>query len=174
MPILIRYKTDRGIGEIIKEIDAHQAKVEVMVMSIGKGTVDKMRSVIRQKKKRPGGTGNLEKNIDMEVIMGKDIIGWGVGNIDKLNKNASWWSFVNFGVSQKGMRIPGRGKRVPTGAFVPGKPRPDPGSFQEGTWKKGAGNFSFVAKRGILHPLNYISKTMHWLVIELDKLRAFF
>jgi hypothetical protein len=171
--INLTYKTDKSYQKIIHDAEVKDKKIIAEILKSGQETPDKMKSFIKDAKKRPqaGEPARLENAIDMELILeGKNIIGWGVGNIERLNREAPHWHFVNFGVSQNGMVIPGRGKIVPVGGFSPGEPRPNPESFQEGRWQVGGGNYVFQATQGIREPLNYIERTVNWVGTTIMKI----
>lgn len=164
----INYKAEKSFEKIIKDIEISEQRFMTGLMALGTKTAETMKKKVEESKKRPqaGDSPKLENAITVEPLEN----GWGVGNIDKLNREAPHWHFVNFGISQKGMIIPGRGKSVPKGQFAPGEGKPDPSQFQAGRWKTGDGNYSFQAKKGIVSPLDYIAKTVHWLDGEITKL----
>ncbi len=166
MSIRINYKTQPSFAEIIKNIDIKNKDVENSVMNLGLETKDKMHSIIKANKKRPqaGEPTKLENAIDVERIQeGKDIIGWGVGNISRLEKEAPGYLAINFGSSHM------VGKHLPIGGFAPGEAKPQEGSFRDGRWKKGEGSYSPIVTKPI-PPMNFIETTVHWLSIALNKI----
>jgi hypothetical protein len=164
--IRIISKLDKGFGEIIKEIQMQEHRVVSAVKDLGRDTANKMRIIIKQNKKRPqaGEPTSLENSIDVESIFGgKNIIGWGVGNIERMNREAPYWASFNWGSSHM------VGKKVPVGGFHPGFEQPMEGAGWHSRWKKGEGEYSFTVKRPI-QPTNYIEKTVHWLSGAIDKI----
>lgn len=149
-------------------------KLEKRVEQLAKGTEQKMKDIIKVSKQRSqaGQIPKLENSIKAEKIGGLKVFGWGIGNIKFLNKFAPYWKFVNSGVSLKGMRIPGRGKRVPPGAFAPGEQEPKQGTAQQGRWQSLGFGWSFKAKQGIRNPLHYIEKTKFWIQGQLVKFKS--
>ena len=164
----IAYKTSISFREIIKKIDIKSKKVESEIMKLGIDTAEKMKSTIKKNKVRPqaGEPTKLENSIDMEKIQeGNNIVGWGVGNIDKMDREAPGWKAVNFGSSHM------VGKHLPVGGFAPGEVKPSPDNFREGRWKKGGGNYSPIVTKPI-PPMNYVEKTIHWLSGAIDKITS--
>jgi hypothetical protein len=162
----ISYKTDVSFKDIIKNINVKSKQVEAEVMKLGIETKEKMHSIIKANKKRPqaGEPTKLENAIDVERIQeGINIIGWGVGNISRLEKEAPGYLAVNFGSSHM------VGKHLPVGGFAPGEAEPNEANFREGRWKKGGGNYSPIVTKPI-PPMNFISKTVFWLSGALDKI----
>lgn len=130
--------------------------VERQIKRIAKLTEDVIREKIRESVQRVGSTGNLANSFYAEKILD----GWGVGNINYLNKNAPYWRHVNFGSQAIGANWQ---HRVPTGGFSPGEPKPLAGASGS-RWQVGGANYSFIPTKPIA-PLNYIAKTLQELNI---------
>lgn len=171
MKLEVKQLTANGFTKEIKHITKMVKGLEDDVRNLGDETANEMKNIISQNKKRPGGQSKLENAIDSTYIYAGDQFGFFVGLLDKLYIAAPWFYFINFGVSYKGMKIPGRGKAVPLGKFAPGKGKPNAGSFGEGRWTPGKGKYSFRAKKGIT-PLHYIEKTAIWMDVNLNRLLA--
>lgn len=172
---MINFKFGKIISQDIeKELRKDKKKFEESVMQLGSDTAKTMKDKVKQSKKRSqaGEEPKLEKSITLDKFRGSNKFGWGVGNINLLDKKVPYWYFVNYGISQKGMIIPGRGKFVPPGAFSPGVGKPDPSVSPIGRWKTSEGDYSFQAKQGIRHPLRYIEKTIFWLQSSFNKIKS--
>lgn len=162
--IRITYKTNISFKDIIKKVDIKSKEVEHRIMALGIETAEKMKSTIKQNKVRPqaGAPTKLENSIDMERIMeGTNIIGWGVGDINRMDTEAPYWKAVNWGSAHM------VGKHLPGGGFVPGESKPASAHFREGRWQKGAGDYSPIITKPI-PPMNYIEKTVHWFLLSID------
>ena len=83
--------------KLIKDLSKEQ------VTTIALETVSTMRNFIRLSIERAGSTGNLEKSILAEPLLGD---GYGVGNVNYLNKQVPYWAWINYGVAGTGRRIP--------------------------------------------------------------------
>jgi len=132
------------------EINRIQNLSERQLKNIAKDTESAMRNNVESSITRANSSGNLEKSINAEKIVG----GWGVGNIDYMNNVAPYWRHVNYGSTAIGAD---HNHRVPQGAFSPGGSPSAGGSG--GRWTVGGGTFSFIPTKPIA-PLNYISKTL--------------
>jgi len=169
MRIKVTQLSKDGFRKEIKHIERIISNVKNEFKQLGNDTANEMRNTISNNKKRPGGESTLERAIDSQYIDIGEEFGFFVGLLDKLYQSAPYFFFINYGVSFKGMRIPGRGKQVPTGQFSPGNPKPNQGSFGQGRWQTGQGNYSFRAKKGIT-PMHYIEKTAIWLDTHLNRI----
>jgi len=165
-------KTTVHFGNMFKEIkesiNIHEKNVRLRLNKLGSETKKKMHEVIQSNKVRPqaGEPTKLEDNIDVEFYPAE--AGWGVGEIDKLNKNAKHWRAVNYGSSHM------VGKHLPPGIFDPGTASPDAGSFRAGRFKKGMNkdgkSYSPIVTKEI-SPMNYITKTINFVRREINKLK---
>lgn len=171
MRVEVKQFTKDGFKREIKHIERVIIGIKNEIKILGNDTANEMKNIITQNKKRPqaGQPAKLEDAIDSTYIDIGEEFGFFVGLLDKLNKLAEHWHFINYGISLKGMRIPGRGKRVPQGNFAPGKAQPNSANFGEGRWIVGQGKFSFKAKKEIA-PMHYIEKTAVWLDVQLGKI----
>lgn len=164
--------TKRKIGEMWFQT---QNEVEEM----GKRLHNHMITYIATKKKRgqsphADGTISLEKSITLERIGGTAMLGFGIGNIKKMQKQSPHWYVLNYGCTVFGQRyIPNYGKFIP-GSFGAGYGQP-PYKEKRGTGKEtfyhGVGNWGMKAKTPI-HAINYIESTKHRMGIEVAKLFA--
>lgn len=160
--------TERQLGEGVS-VEVLNRTIDGLMFDIdkiGEECLTQIKENIQSAKARPDGSiSNLAGAMNLEMF---DEGGWGVGNIEYLDKQAPYWEFVNYGVSGMGMTIPGRGKMTYKGAFYPGLPQPTPGLFETGRWtwwRTGVDGqmHTLTAHRGIRRPLNYIGKTWNWL-----------
>ncbi|KKN22921.1 hypothetical protein LCGC14_0910310 [marine sediment metagenome] len=166
MTLRISYKTNITFKEIAKQIEAKSKKVEAEIMKLGVNTAEEMKSIIKRSKVRPqaGQPTRLEDSINMEIISeGANTIGWGVGNISKMDSQAPYWKAVNFGSSHL------VGKEF-FGFFSPGEERPDIGHFREGRFfEQKEFGWKMLIKNPI-QPMNYIERTVHWLSGAFSKI----
>jgi len=77
-------------------------------------------------------TGNhLTDVINIEKVSEGDLNGYGVGNINTLNKKAPWWAWINFGRAFSGRTVPPSDK----GSFTDGSGVPSKENFRQGLWQ---------------------------------------
>ena len=122
-----------------RQIEAIARKTELVIK-------DKITESIE----RDGSTGNLANSFTTVKITG----GWGVGDIDLLNKQAPQWFWLNFGVAQSGRKVPPSSK----GAFQSGNPRPTAGATGS-RW--GSNGQFFINPKKPIEAKNYIQKTLN-------------
>jgi hypothetical protein len=142
-----------------KTIGQFWMKVQNEVTPMGKAIHHYMLSYINNNCKRAGSTGNLEKAINYDIIHGAGIVGFGIGNMDILNSQASYWFVINYGKKITGeMFIPGGGKYRPV-EFVDGKADPS----LRGVGHSKATKFVKIDGEGrtpsIVRPMGYIEAT---------------
>lgn len=153
-------------NEFLQDIQLRFISVENGLKKLGEETAMHMRENVRLNKRRRGSQGKLESTIKCHIEGSGKSIRIGIGLISFLNQYAPYWKFVDSGVSQTGMTIPGRGKSV-GGYFDNGMP---PDSRFSGT---GVGRGSFTRQNNTyvmqaknpIRPLNYIDKTLSWLSV---------
>jgi hypothetical protein len=75
---------------------------ELHLEAVAKETVKVIREKITERITRTGSTGNLSNSFFELKITG----GWGVGDIDFLNKQAPYWYWQNYGIAQSGRTTP--------------------------------------------------------------------
>lgn len=100
---------------------------------------------------RPGSTGKLADSMHVERIPN----GWGIGNIEYLNKTVPYWRWINFGRAKSGRTIP----PSTGGFFTPGTPQPSQGAFRQGRFTKQSGTF-FINPTRPIQAHNFISRTL--------------
>lgn len=127
---------------------------EKHLSQIAKASALAMRENIKASIQRPGSTGQLERAIFAQPL-DSTVRGWGVGDIDYLNRTVPYWYWINFGVAQSGRRTP----PATAGSFSPGNPVPDQSSFRAGRWSADGSHF-IIPKRPI-QPHNYIQRTLN-------------
>jgi hypothetical protein len=150
--------------DIMKETSFFSTDLLEQLNLVGKEAEDKMIQLITDGKKRPqnGEPTSLEDHIKTTYFQDEEQ-GWGLGDIEELNKFAEYWAAVNWGSAHM------VGRRVPNGSFAPNEPQPDISFFRQDRWVTGEGNHSFV----VLNPipaLNYIENTVDWLNGRLEEL----
>lgn len=163
---MVTFKKIRGKGfdEMKRDIKMQFITVVDGTIKLGEDTKTHMRTVIQTSKTRGGGSNRLENAIKVHIKKTTNRIVVGVGHIPFLNQYAPYWFFINYGVSQKGMVIPGRGKKV-VGAFDDvGAPlsRYSGTGLGKGRFQKGAGSFVLQAKNPI-NPMMYIERTVAFI-----------
>ena len=157
--------TPEQLELIVKE---KHSTIKKGVLRIGREVQAHMRNTIKTSKNRKGGDGNLEKHIRVYSLNKGAFVG--VGSFAELDTYAPYWYFLNYGVSQKGMRIPGRGKVVP-GYFGNRQP-PDPTLAGTGTgtekfhYAPNSGYYGMRAKN-MINPVNYIEKAKNWFNVQI-------
>lgn len=114
----------------------------------------------RERSIKPEGE-HLMVQIQVEKIIG-ETPGYGVGNIDTLNKKAPWWAWINFGRAFSGRTIPPGTKDNPRikGHFEP---------TAKGIFTKGQPKFSINPKKPI-KPHNYIEKALGVMISKTKEL----
>jgi len=132
---------------------------------IGLVTYNYMQDFINSNKTRLGGVNNLANSITYESIggPGSAMVGFYIGDIEVLNKNAPYWYLRNYG----GMN-PAEGKKVP-GSF--GGKAPDPNLAGTGVGHKRyeGGGFIMVPMSEIA-PMNYIENSENYFISELARI----
>ena len=167
MLIKISYNFGDAFREIESSIKMEEKNIESQINALGSATADKMKEIINTNKKRPqsGEPTVLEDNIDVENF--PDNAGWGVGNIEQLNKNAKHWRVVNLGSNHM------VGEHLPPGIFEPGNPIPSSSDSRSGRWKKNNSDnrsYSPIIKNPI-PPMNYIQKTVNFLRRKINDIK---
>lgn len=159
------------IRQWIEKLSEYQFEIQERIMEVGLQGHEYMVNFIKHNKKRPGGYGNLEKSITLDILKTTSGIEIGIGNKTVLNERAKYWTAINYGSSHI------VGKRIPGGAFYPGNPMPDRSSFRQGrfisetgtfTAMTGTKSYSFVSKRPI-PPMNYIENTNHYIINQINR-----
>jgi hypothetical protein len=118
---------------------------------------DETVKVIRQKitariDKRDGSTENLALSFTKIPITG----GFGVGDINFLNKQAPYWYWQNFGIAQSGRKIPPANR----GAFTSGNPKPNPAGGTSRWGHSSTGKYLIQPKKPI-EAKHYIEATIN-------------
>jgi len=88
------------------------------IEAVADATVESVRRFISEGIKRDASTGNLAASFMKE----KTDDGWGVGNIEFLNKHAPYWRHINYGSFAIGANWR---HKVRPGMFFPGEAQPD-------------------------------------------------
>jgi hypothetical protein len=115
----------------------------------------------RERSLKPVGK-HLSDQIQVEKISENNSVGYGVGNVAVLNKEAPWWVWLNFGKAGTGRTIPPGTKENPriTGHFVPGT---------KGIFTKGQPKFPMNPKKAI-KAHNYIEKALGIMISKVREL----
>jgi len=151
--------------EILKDIDTDIKTVHNQVIELGNETEHKMKEIIVSSKVRPQADEPTELENSIHTEQFPD--GWGIGDIEKMKKDAPGWAAINFGSDHL------VGKRLKRGVFDPGEPRPTESLFRTGRWKAGESygkeQYSPIIKKPII-AINYIERTVFWLESKLNEI----
>ena len=151
--------------EFLKDFERHQwFDLQLGIYNIAHKACDFMVQYIIRHKVRPQiGETKLENNITADTIDDVNKIIMGIGNIDRLEKNAPYWRILDQG------GIANTGHWVPRGAFINGGAKPPIKDAFHGRWVTKTGKWSFIARRPIVG-IKYIENTVEFIRTELDKL----
>lgn len=159
-------------NELIKEVNGDEQLRKIQIDVLATETALEMKKIISSSKTRPqaGEPTLLENAIAPEFFDG----GWGVGDVQLLNKAAPHWAAVNFGSTHL------IGKILPPGIFAPGVPQPMGGGYppvRDGRWKQGFSDPINGRKyrptiKNPIPAMNYIEKTVFWLSNKFNELRG--
>ncbi len=141
-----------GLGKNFAKTQAEiiQRLSNIQLEAIARKTEEVIKAKITERIERDGSTGNLANSFTTVKITG----GWGVGDIDFLNKQAPYWYWQNFGIAQSGRKIPPGSK----GAFKSGNPRPTAGA---GGSRWGSNGQFFINPKKPIEAKNYIQATLN-------------
>ena len=145
--------TISGINKDFARIQAQtiQKLSERQIFEIAKETERVIKAKITASIEREGSTGNLANSFTTVKITG----GYGVGDIDFLNKNAKYWYWMNYGVAQSGRTTPPRSR----GQFNSGNPAPQTGGGNS-RWNQSAGGQFLINPTKPIDAKNYIQATI--------------
>lgn len=164
----ITFKKQVGFGQAIRALERTKGTLKQEFMALGEQAEKVMQAKIQEKKVRPqaGEPTSLENAIKVEYFDFGEDFGWGVGNIEVLNKEAPYWGAVNYGSAHM------VGKRLPKGIFEPGMAKPNSESQRAGRWKKGmskdGGSYSPIVTKPI-PAMKYIERTIVWVGRQFKK-----
>jgi len=129
-----------------------------------KEELDKAIDDTRERVVKPTGL-HLKDQIQVEQIAENNMPGYGVGNVDTLNKNAPWWVWINFGRAGTGRTVPPSTKEYPSlvGHFEPGT---------KGIFTKGQPKFPIFTKKAI-SAHNFIEKALGVMIQKARTLLKF-
>jgi hypothetical protein len=151
--IKVTVRNKDGIDDIIQMINEDVFNFKDELMNLSGEVLDFMRDYVNSRKKRDdkvtANTGKLEEVLDVdEKYDTGNTFGWGIGDEDKLNKDAKYWKVLNFGSDHiVGMKVPGE--------FPSGKPVAD-GSGE--AFIKTGGSYLMIPKEPIVG-IDYIENT---------------
>ena len=125
---------------------------ERQIEEIARETEKVIKAKITERIEREDSTGNLANAFTTVKITD----GWGVGDIDFLNKNANYWYWQNFGVAQSGRKIPPSSR----GQFRTGNPAP---SSEGGNsrWNQSSTGQYMINPNKPIEAKNYIQATIN-------------
>ena len=145
--------TITGLGKNFSKVQSQiiQKLSERQIFEIAQETNRVIKAKIKASIERDGSTGNLEDSFTVVKITD----GYGVGDIDFLNKNAKYWYWMNYGVAQSGRTTPPRSR----GQFNSGNPAPQTGGGNS-RWNQSAGGQFLINPTKPIDAKNYIQKTI--------------
>ena len=143
-----------GIGKNFAKIQAETiARLsERQLEAIARETERVIKQKITERIDREDSTGNLANSFTTVKISN----GWGVGDIDFLNKNAKYWYWQNFGIAQSGRRIP----PVSRGKFRTGNPQPSSAGGNS-RWDQSSNGEFMITPQKPIEAKNYIQATIN-------------
>lgn len=145
------------INETFNTVDRSLAK-------LADATVDHMQEVIKNKTYRLGSTGNLAASIQSY----KTEDGYGVGDIDYMNKVAPYWAIINYGgfvpLATNGKVLYGSFNGAAPDATLAGS-NPGAGSTR---FSKGMSPLYRMKPGFPIAPKNYIDDTVSWVFSYLE------
>lgn len=152
------------------KIDTDIKNIESSLNIIGNEIVRHIQSEIRQNTKRKGSTGDLASSIEATYIPGAKVLTVGVGDTDKMYKEAPYWFVVNYGAHFPGsidLALQGvkGSKFIPPpnlGSFEGNPSAPQQGTSENQRWRhRTNGKYLIVPRK--FRAMNYIEKTNAWL-----------
>ncbi len=168
--------TYKRIGQspefIIRDIKKNWLRFQIEFIKSGKATLNNMVGEIQGRTKGTHSVPEMFKSLEKDLPTfsffdtpaGQSVIKFGIGEIASLNDVIPHWYWINYGVSQKGMTVPARGK------FVPG--------YWEGNvfvYEPNSGK-GMIPKKGLTSPVNYIESGDVFFGMQVqrivDKLRS--
>jgi hypothetical protein len=151
--------TVEGLGKDFAKIQAQVITrlSERQIEEIARETERVIKAKIKERIEREDSTGNLANSFTTVKITD----GWGVGDIDFLNKNANYWYWQNYGVAQSGRKIPPSSR----GQFRTGNPAP---SSEGGNsrWDQSSNGQFMINPTKAIEAKNYIQATIN----EINKI----
>lgn len=134
----VKINPEFNVREIIDStITKDWKKFQANAFEMGKKLRRYMQTYINTHRHRTGGTGNLAETINFDFKLTLGSIFWGIGDVEELNKYASYWYVVNYGTYY------GSNER-----FIPGKKKGGAPKFVPGRFGAGAGNPPNSAMKG--------------------------
>lgn len=161
--VKIDWKDKNKFGKLYRYIEKLSfVGAEGILTNLAEQSVETMKDTINSSRKRPDkGTHNLENSITVEEVLndpGKKLI-IGIGNIDKMNQEASYWEFIDVG---------GYIPPAEWGYFGEGNP-PIAGKSGE-LWTQTGDKKDFLMKpKKPIEGINYVQKGITYLRTNINK-----
>ena len=133
-------------SEIIRRLSDRQ------IEAIARETEVVIKQKITERIQREDSTGNLADAFTTVRLSD----GWGVGDIDFLNRQAPYWFWQNFGKAQSGRTIPPRSR----GQFKTGSPQPIAGGGKS-RWNQSSSGRYLIDPKKPIEAKNYIQATLN-------------
>lgn len=148
--ITVKIKGNKNFAKVQTQIILNLS--DRHIEAIARKTEQVIKQKITERIVREDSTGNLANSFTTVKITG----GFGVGDIDFLNKQAPYWFWQNFGVAQSGRKVPPRSR----GRFNTGSPQPIAGGGNSRWNQSSTGQFLIDPKKPI-EAKNYIQATLN-------------
>ncbi|MBN1467733.1 MAG: hypothetical protein JW924_03325 [Fusobacteriaceae bacterium] len=168
--ITLREKKPNQIASEIQFIEASVDKLRDEVLDIGKKAEIKMKNIIDTNRRRPqsphddtnvkASKKSLIDGIQLDMYDTLEVFGWGLGNINELDKNSPHWAMINWG------GLPPSTKDYNK---LRGKFEPEDG----GLFRKGSPYYPIYPTK-LITPLNYIEQTANFVRDSLTRLTNIF
>ena len=156
--IKLTVKNKQVFDEIIVQVEQDVKDFKSQLMNLDREVLEFMRDYINSRKTRDdkitANTGKLEEALDVDEKYDRELeFGWGIGDEDKLKKEAAHFAALNYGSDHIiGMKVPGE---FPSG-------RPVPGGSGE-AFIKTTGSWLMIPQKPIVG-IDYIENTKNYLI----------
>jgi hypothetical protein len=162
MKIMPRFKAEEIYH---KAFGIDWPEFQLHALNTGKTLHKYIQGFINASRKRSGGTGNLAKAVNFDVLSTTGMVHWGIGHIPTLNQRAKYWYVTNYG------------KKVGGQPFIPGGGKYRPTMFQDGpadSSKRGIGTTRATKFRRIRgdEPRPSVVRPMHYIEFGMKMLQA--
>ena len=151
-------------------INKNWNKIQTTIIGLGEYILQYLQTYINTRSHRDGKTGNLANAMTLTKDLSPTTVGWGIGKIVDLNRNAPYWRMINYGgltwVAKTGRGVPGY---FGTGDAPDSAQRGSGVGTQRFHYDKGGSSFMMFPKNPI-YPQNYIETTWLQMNREFQKL----
>jgi len=136
-------------------------EIQAKLLSLSYDTVDVMREIVVQNKKRPSLGGNLEETLNVDILNSIGGVEIGIGNISDLKAKAPYFEVIN-----DGGYIPySTAGGAPLGSFYGDRPEVG-GSGQN--WERSGEKGFFMKPKKAIEGIGYIDSGVKYLTKSLE------